>query len=82
MPIVRVSERTEAGRTPFIEAQVGIKEALLLERRKREMDAYLAKLKDRTPVWTIFDNGPNADVPGIDRDSATARNDNQDRLSR
>ena len=80
--IVRVSERTEAGRTPFIEAQVGIKEALMLERRKREMDAYLAKLKDRTPVWTIFDNGPNADVPGIDRDSATARNDNQDRLSR
>ncbi len=53
--IVRVTERTEAGRTPFVEAQVGIRQELMDERRKREMDDYLAKLKDRTPVWTIFD---------------------------
>jgi parvulin-like peptidyl-prolyl isomerase len=53
--IVRVTERTEAGRTPFVEAQVGIRQDLTDERRKREMDDYLAKLKDRTPVWTIFD---------------------------
>ena len=54
--IVRVTERAEAGRTPFIEAQVGIKQTLQEERRKREVDDYLAKLKDRTPVWTIFDD--------------------------
>ena len=56
--IVRVSERVEAGRTPFIEAQVGIRDNLYMERRKREMDEYLAKLKERTPVWTIFDEQP------------------------
>ncbi|MFM8497111.1 MAG: peptidylprolyl isomerase, partial [Planctomycetia bacterium] len=56
--IVRVTERAEAGRTPFIEAQVGIKQTLQEERRKREVDDYLAKLKDRTPVWTIFDDQP------------------------
>lgn len=53
--IVRVVERVDAGRVPFIEAQVGIKEQLTLERRKKEMDDYLAKLRERTPVWTIFD---------------------------
>lgn len=56
--IVRVTERTEAGRTPFVEAQVGIRQELMDERRKREMDDYLAKLKDRTPVWTLFDGEP------------------------
>ena len=53
--IVRVVERVDAGRTPFIEAQVGIKDQLTLERRKKEMDDYLSKLRERTPVWTIFD---------------------------
>jgi hypothetical protein len=48
-------ERVDAGRTPFIEAQVAIKDELILERRKKEMDDYLSKLRDRTPVWTIFD---------------------------
>ena len=56
--IVRVTERTEAGRTPFLEAQVGIRQTLQEERRKREVDDYLAKLKERTPVWTIFDDQP------------------------
>jgi parvulin-like peptidyl-prolyl isomerase len=56
--IVRVTERTDAGRTPFVEAQVGIRQELMDERRKREMDDYLAKLKDRTPVWTMFDGEP------------------------
>lgn len=65
--IVRVTERTEAGRTPFLEAQVGIRRTLQEERRKREVDEYLAKLKDRTPVWTIFDDQPataTARAPG------------------
>lgn len=53
--IIRVIERTEAGRTPFLEAQVGIKTTLQEERRQREMKAYLDRLRERTPVWTIFD---------------------------
>ncbi len=56
--IVRVTERTDAGRTPFIEAQVGIRNQLQEERRKRQMDEYLATVRDRTPVWTIFDDEP------------------------
>jgi len=53
--IVRVTERAEAGRTPFIDAQVGIRGKLLAERKNNEMDSYLQRLRDRTPVWTIFD---------------------------
>lgn len=54
--IVRVVEREPAGRVPFLEAQVGIRENLLEERRKAASDEYLAKLKARTPVWTVFDD--------------------------
>lgn len=53
--IVRVTERKEAGRTPFTEAQVGIRETLLTERRQQATEDYLAKLRQRTPVWTVFD---------------------------
>jgi hypothetical protein len=54
--IVRVTERNDAGRTPFIEAQVGIRDELLLERRRDATDEYLTKLRQRTPVWTVFDD--------------------------
>jgi hypothetical protein len=54
--IVRVTERKEAGRTPFTEAQVGIRDTLLAERRQQATDDYLAKLRQRTPVWTVFDD--------------------------
>ena len=56
--IVRVIERVDAGRTPFIEAQVAIRERLRDERRKKVMDEYLATVRERTPVWTVFDDGP------------------------
>jgi hypothetical protein len=56
--IIRVTERTEASRTPFIEAQVGIRMKLVEDRKKAAMEAYLKRLKDRTPVWTIFDDDP------------------------
>jgi parvulin-like peptidyl-prolyl isomerase len=58
--IVRVSERKEAGRTPFVEVQVGIRDALREERRKKALDDYLAKLRERTPVWTVFDEPATA----------------------
>lgn len=54
--IVRVIERKDAGRTPFIEAQVGIRETLVAERRQAATEEYLAKLRQRTPVWTVFDD--------------------------
>jgi len=54
--IVRVTERTDAGRVPFIEAQTEIREQLAEERRKRDLEDYLTKLRQRTPVWTTFDD--------------------------
>jgi hypothetical protein len=56
--IVRVTERKEAGRTSFVEAQVDIRNKLHDERRQRQVDDYLARLRERTPVWTIFDGEP------------------------
>ena len=53
--IVRVVERRDAGRTPFIEAQVDIRSQLVAERRQKAQDEYLAKLRARTPVWTVFE---------------------------
>ena len=56
--IVRVTERKEAGRISFVEAQVDIRNKLHEERRQRQVDDYLARLRERTPVWTIFDGQP------------------------
>lgn len=61
--IVRVLERAEAGQKPFLEAQVAIKQALLEERRRKATDEYMAKLRERTPVWTIFDDEPDGRGP-------------------
>lgn len=43
--IVRVIERVEAGRVPFVEAQVGIKETLREQRRADRFDEYLTRLR-------------------------------------
>jgi parvulin-like peptidyl-prolyl isomerase len=56
--IVRVLERKEAGRTPFLEAQIGIRQTLVAERQRKVTDDYLRKLRERTPVWSVFDGGP------------------------
>jgi hypothetical protein len=62
--IVRVTERKPAGRTPFIEAQVEIRQKLVDAKRKAAVEEYLAKLRARTPVWTVFDDpAGNANDP-------------------
>jgi parvulin-like peptidyl-prolyl isomerase len=53
--IVRVLERKPAGRVPFEEAQPEIKKKLLEEAEKKCEDEYLAAVKQRVPVWTIFE---------------------------
>ena len=55
--IIRVIERTEAGREPFKDAQVEIKKQIRDERRKKRLDEYIGDLRAQTPVWTIFDEG-------------------------
>jgi hypothetical protein len=59
--IVRVLERTEAGRVPFTEAQADIRKALEAEQRTAMLEAELKKLRITARVWTTFDgelNGP------------------------
>jgi hypothetical protein len=53
--IVRVVERKDAGRTSFLDAQVDIRNTLHKERQQRHQSEYLARLRERTPVWTIYD---------------------------
>ncbi len=62
--IVRVIERREAGKIPFLEAQVGIRDKIKEERREQKIQEYLAKLKRETFVWTLFDEPQS---PGVAR---------------
>jgi parvulin-like peptidyl-prolyl isomerase len=59
--IVRVIERVDAGCKPFIEAQTEIRQKLRDEDIERQKKEFVAKMKARTPVWTIFD--PPAGAP-------------------
>jgi hypothetical protein len=54
--IVRVIERTPAGRVPFLEAQVGIREKIKEERRDKVVKEYLERLRQDTYVWNHFDD--------------------------
>ena len=60
--IVRVVERQDAGRTPFVEAQVEIRKTLREQKVTEESNAYLAKLRKNARVWTIFDDEPPTDI--------------------
>jgi len=53
--IVRVIEREEAGVTPFLEAQVEIREKIRNRRTREQLQAYLDRLREEIPVCTIFD---------------------------
>ena len=56
--IVRVIERKETNRKPFIEAQKDIKVEIKKQRSDAQTKNYLVKLREKTPVWTIFDGTP------------------------
>jgi hypothetical protein len=53
--IVRVVERAQSEVTPFLAAQVEIKEKILAERTAKQLEEYLTRLEDKTPIWTIYD---------------------------
>ncbi|MCR4415205.1 MAG: peptidyl-prolyl cis-trans isomerase [Thermoguttaceae bacterium] len=55
MHIVRVVERQEAQRTPFAEAQAEIREKIRKQRETAAREAFLARLRQQIPVWTVFD---------------------------
>lgn len=53
--IICAVERTEKQVTPFLAAQVEIKEKILAQRTAKQLQDYLNRLEDKTPVWTIYD---------------------------
>jgi hypothetical protein len=59
--IVRVLERTEAGRQSFESVQSEIKEAIRKEHVQKQIDKYLDDLRRSTPVWTIYDDKKDQD---------------------
>ena len=63
--IVRVLEREEAHRIPFLEAQVEIRDKIRQQREAEQEQKYLARLWKNTPVWTVFDDAaPYSHVSG------------------
>ena len=50
--IIRVVQREDAGRTPFVEAQVVIRPEIKKERREKGLRKYLDRLYDEIPVRT------------------------------
>lgn len=56
--IIRVTKREEAGRKPFSDVQPEIREKIRQERTKKQLTEYVDRLKQRTPIWTIFDDQP------------------------
>jgi parvulin-like peptidyl-prolyl isomerase len=60
--IVRVLERKEAGREPFTEVQVNIRDKLKEQRFKVELDKYLGRLRRDARIWTAFTGNVSADV--------------------
>jgi hypothetical protein len=52
--IVRVVQREDARRTPFVDAQVEIRKKIRQERNRVQQQAYLDRLRRRVPVWTLY----------------------------
>lgn len=61
--IIRVVERKEATRTPFVEAQVKIRDTIRDKKSQEQHLAFVEKLKGRTPITTIFDEAQQAGRP-------------------
>jgi len=54
--IVRVIEREDVKRAPFLEVQVEIKKKIRDQRIQQQYRAYVSRLQEQVPVWTIFDD--------------------------
>lgn len=65
--VIRVLEREDSRSVPFTEAQVKIKEKLRQEDIRRQLEAYVEKLKKSTPIWNTYD-APAAETASVPRD--------------
>jgi hypothetical protein len=72
--IVRVVERQEYVRKSFLEVQKQIKESVKNERLENRYKAFLDKLREKYPVWTVFDNAlQQPPTPAADDDDRYSR---------
>ena len=53
--IIRVLARQEQSWTSFLNAQKQVKEKIQDERYHKRYDEFLKKLRDKYPIWTVFD---------------------------
>lgn len=53
--IIRVRDREDAYRVSFLDAQEDIKTKIKEQKIKKQVEDYIAKLKAKTSVWTVFD---------------------------
>ena len=58
--IVRVTDRDDAGTLPFLDAQVKIREKIVIQRFEKQKNEYLAKIAARIKATTIFDQPATA----------------------
>lgn len=65
--IIRVLERTEATRTPFVDAQVQIKERILEKKRAAVFEEHLKKLRLEIPVVRYDQAGPASPIRVAER---------------
>lgn len=70
--IVRVTERVNAETTPFLTAQVDIKEKIIQERTNKQLQDYLARIENKIYIWTIYD-GDRKDIRLSERMKEVAR---------
>ena len=54
--IVRVIERSEAHTVSFADSQADIKKKLQQQKRGFAINKYVAELRKRVPVWTMYDD--------------------------
>jgi len=64
--IVHVLERKEAGQISFQEAQPKIREKIESERRADFQQKYLATIRTKAKIWTIYDPPEDAKQPAAD----------------
>jgi parvulin-like peptidyl-prolyl isomerase len=74
--IIRVLERSETHMIPFTEAQIDIKQKLVVEKRGKSVGEYINRLQKRTPIWTIYDQD---EVTTRTAESSPARRDSANR---
>jgi hypothetical protein len=57
--ILRVLERAEAGKVPFGEVQISIRDKIKQEKLSKQYKEVAVKFRESSKVWTVFDDDPH-----------------------